>query len=241
MTAATKARLAARLPPLEATIGEAGQEHHAGQPARMRPSRAGPRREVPSPRMKQAMARQVKPIPPAAKCSRPCQEIAAGCSGAPTGKPSAGSARKMPAAIRLAPYTPISRGAQRAPRPGSSARRSPDREGDHHQAGDHEVRDLDPARSSRWPAGSTGAGRDRNPSRVDGLRERHHDVDRPGDDAVAEQGLGHPVGGFAVAVRQCPVCIPGRRLLEVRCSVIGLLLDEGRGPGALPALHHLYE
>ena len=67
--------------------------------ARPRPPSAEYRRAM----TKQAIARQVKPTPPAAKCSSPCQETAPGPSGVPAGKPSAGSARKTPAAIRLAP------------------------------------------------------------------------------------------------------------------------------------------
>ena len=96
----------ARLASLAAAAGrdhrEAGQEHHAGQPGEHGPAAAA-LRGVPAAQTKQAIAKQVKPIPPAAKCSSPCQEIAPGPSGVPTGKPSAGSARKIPAAIRLAP------------------------------------------------------------------------------------------------------------------------------------------
>jgi hypothetical protein len=61
-----------------------------------------------------------KPIPPAMKCRGPCQLIeAGGPGGVPGGKPSIGSATKIPAPISPTPYTASKMGPAVPPRPGA--------------------------------------------------------------------------------------------------------------------------
>ncbi len=101
-TAAVNRTVATVLPPVDAIIAKPVRKttpvttENAAQP---RLPSAAKRRPI----TMQAIANAVKPTPPAAKCSSPCQEIVPGPSGVPTGKPRAGSARNAPAAIRLAP------------------------------------------------------------------------------------------------------------------------------------------
>lgn len=98
-TAAQKPRTTAGLADPDATPAKPARnsnplirEYHA---------RAGVRCE---PIAKQAATRAAKPMPPATKCSVPCQLIdAGGPAGVPAGKPSCGSARKTPAQSRLTP------------------------------------------------------------------------------------------------------------------------------------------
>jgi hypothetical protein len=84
----------------------------------------------------------------------------------------------------------------RRPPPAAAAGQRPvqsDGEGDQHRAGDGEVGDLDPAQLA---VGQQAPGVPGEVEAVPGQRlgQRHHDVERAGDDAVAQQRLGHPHG-----------------------------------------------
>ena len=74
---------------------------------------------------KHAATRQAKPMPATVKWARPCQLTSPIPGGVPGGNPSDGSALKMPAATRPAPYTPSRPDAHADRRPGPSARRTP--------------------------------------------------------------------------------------------------------------------
>ena len=68
----------------------------------------------------------MKPIPPAMKCRGPCQLIEpGGPAGVPGGKPSIGSATKMPAPMSPRPYRPRRMGPHVPARPGCRRCRIP--------------------------------------------------------------------------------------------------------------------
>jgi len=60
--------------------------------------------------MKQVAMKPVNPTVPTMKCIKPCQLIGLFSSGVPGGKPSAGSALKIPAPINPKPYSASMRG-----------------------------------------------------------------------------------------------------------------------------------
>ena len=101
----------ATLPPPEAMPDERGQEDDPGDPGEPGPTALpvaasrGPARSSRRPGTGSRRRRR-------RSAAAPCQLTSRASSGVPSGKPSAGSARKTPAATRLTPYTAISRGAQ---------------------------------------------------------------------------------------------------------------------------------
>ena len=59
------------------------------------------------------------------------------------------------------------------------------------------------------------------PSPGDRLRQRDDDVHRPGDDAVAQQGLGHPVGGRALFGAVCVVDLVAGVVMSGSFALVG--------------------
>src|SRR5207244_12296423 len=102
-TAAANARLSHSFPPPDASAAKAARKatpvsaENAAQPRSPRPAKARTN-------TKHAAINARNPTPALAKCSVLCQlQAVGGPSGVPGGKPKAGSATKIPAAIRHAP------------------------------------------------------------------------------------------------------------------------------------------
>src|SRR5829696_257328 len=141
-----------------------------------------PRRMNRTPKMTVATVKAMNPIPPDARCARPCQLKAPGPAGVPGGNPSAGSAMKNPA-----PTWP-------APKMLSNPRHCPQlqcptdarRSGDDHQATEDEHTGVNPTERPvlhQAPAVPAQV----EPGSQGRLDQRHSDVERTGDNSPTQQ------------------------------------------------------
>ena len=144
------------------------------------------RRDIARAAQKQLIARKVNPRAPATKWTSPVVLIDVGGPwGVPGGNPSTGSAGNTAATIMAAPKAP--RNHVTARDFGPSTRPNPTAAATHHQAGEHEVRSLDPpARSIREHA--EWVPREVEAVPEEGLNQADREIERARQHPAAEQG-----------------------------------------------------